>query len=219
MQTINLSYKNKFYKAVKDIDKAASITNVVAQKRLKVISYYRRYGLKATIDAFDISRATLMRWQQSYRRHGQRGLIPMSRKPYKTRQSSIASAVIYKHPKVCQYTIKPLLDKYCNEHNYEVISTSSIERIIRKLKESGKLPDNQQYTLWAREGKIRAKQKNHYKKVRRGKYKPTVPGDLVQMDTIHIGKEGIKRYMHTAIDNKSRLAFSKIYNSLNSRNL
>jgi transposase InsO family protein len=225
MQQINLSYKNKLYKAVKYIDKAASITNVVAQKRLKAVSFYQEHGLKATLDAFDISRATLMRWQRSYRQYGQRGLIPMSRKPYKIRQSNIPSAVVkfvleyrYKHPRVCQYTIKPLLDKYCKEHNYGIISTSSIERIIRKLKEEGKMPDNKQFSLHARSGNIKPKHKLPFKKLRRGKYMPTVAGDIMQIDSVHLVSDGIKKYLITAIDLKSRFAHSEVYGSLNSLN-
>jgi transposase InsO family protein len=225
MQQINLSYKNKLCKAVKHIDKAVSISGPDTQKRLKIIEFYRTFGLKATLAAFEVTKPTLMRWQHNYKLHGTRGLIPCLRKPLRSRQSQIPRAIETfilnyrrEHPRVCQYTIKPALDKYCKEHKLPCISTSSIERIIRKLKEQGKMPDNKHFTLWAQNGSIKAKRTKHYKKLRRGKYTPAAPGDIVQIDSVHLVTDGIKKYLITAIDLKSRFAYSEIYNNLNSLN-
>jgi hypothetical protein len=225
MRQINLSYKNNLYKAAKHIDKAINIYSPAVTQRLKIIKFYREFGLKATLSAFDVSRPTLMRWQQHYKLHGLRGLIPCSRKPLRSRQSTIHHSVInfvlnYRHerPRVCQYTIKPELDKYCLQHKLALISTSSIERIIRKLKEQGKMPDNRQFTLQAKNGKVLPKKNRHYKKLRRGKYTPSLPGDIVQIDSVHLVSDGIKKYLITAIDLKSRFAYSEVYNNLNSLN-
>ena len=225
MRQINFSYKNKLYKAAVCIDKAISISGPLVTQRLKIINFYREFGLAATLCAFEISRATLMRWQQNYKQHGARGLIPCSRKPLRSRQSAISQALIsfvlnyrYEHPRVCQYTIKPELDRYCKEHSLQTISTSSIERIIRKLKEQGKMPDNKQFSLYAKSGRLKSKSTKHYKKLRRGKYNPDIPGDIVQVDSVHLVSDGIKKYLITAIDLKSRFAFSEVYGSLNSLN-
>jgi len=225
MQQINLSYKNELYKAAAHIDKSLAISGPIVTQRLKIIKFYHEFGLAATLCAFDVSRPTLMRWQQNYKLHGTRGLIPCSRKPLRSRQSAIPQSIVNfvlncrrEHPRVCQYTIKPLLDKFCAEHTLKLISTSSIERIIRRLKEQGKMLDNKQFALWARDGKLRAKYKHPFKKLRLGKYFPTVPGDIVQIDSVHIVQDGIKKYLITAIDLKSRFAFSEVYANLNSLN-
>jgi transposase InsO family protein len=225
MQQINLSYKNKLSKAVKHIDKAVSISGPDTQKRLKIIQFYRTFGLKATLAAFEVSKPTLMRWQHNYKLHGARGLIPCSRKPLRSRQSAIPQNIISfilnyrrEHPRVCQYTIKPLLDKFCREHKLAPISTSSIERIIRRLKEQGKMPDNKQFRLLALRGNIKQKYKHPFKKLRLGKYTPSAPGDIVQIDSVHLVTDGIKKYLITAIDLKSRFAYSEVYNNLNSLN-
>lgn len=61
--------------------------------------------------------------------------------------------------------------------------------------------------------------KKRYKQRARIKgYKPEKPGDLVEIDSITIFVEGIRRYIITGIDIVSRFSFSYGYKSLNSEN-
>jgi IS30 family transposase len=53
-------------------------------------------------------------------------------------------------------------------------------------------------------------------KERIGKYKPDKPGDLLQADSVHLTIACKKRYLINAVDVKSRLAFSREYDRLNS---
>jgi len=46
------------------------------------------------------------------------------------------------------------------------------------------------------------------KKLRIGKHKPSKPGDLVQIDAIEIFLNGVRRYIITALDVKSKFAFA-----------
>jgi transposase InsO family protein len=221
MQTVHITRFNKLYQAAKHLNKA--VDDNTAAYRLKVLDFYKTYGLKPSLAAFPISRSTLFGWQKLLVEHGARGLVPCSRKPLRSRQSAIPNSVVNfilnyrrEHPRVCQYTIKPLLDNFCKKQKLSPISTSSIERIIRKLKTQGKMPANKHFTLWAREGKIRPKRQKHYKKLRRGKYNPKAPGDIVQIDSVHLVNNGVKKYLINAIDLKSRFAYSEVYGSLNS---
>ena len=59
---------------------------------------------------------------------------------------------------------------------------------------------------------------SYKKKKRRGKFKPQKPGELLQIDSVHILVEGLRRYIITAIDIKTRIAFSYCYKGLNSNN-
>ncbi len=56
------------------------------------------------------------------------------------------------------------------------------------------------------------------RKVRRKGFRPSRPGDLVEMDTVSIFLEGIKRYLFTAIDVTTRFAFAYAYKSNSSAN-
>lgn len=225
MQIINLSYKNKLSLAANHIDKALHKDNPIAQQRLKILLFYKEFGFKATSSAFDVSRPTLLRWQQAFKRHGTRGLIPLSKKPYNLRKSKIGPQIeqfIIKyrslHPRVCQYSIKPELDDFCRQNNLSTISTASIQRIISKLKQRGILICNKRLRINALTGKVHIKNKPKYKKQRIGRYQPKNIGDIVQIDSVHLFSDGIKRYLITAVDIKSRFAYSEIYSTLNSTN-
>ena len=54
--------------------------------------------------------------------------------------------------------------------------------------------------------------------MRRKDFLPQKPGDLIQMDTVSIFAAGIKRYIFTAIDLRSRFAFAYTYKSNSSAN-
>ena len=56
------------------------------------------------------------------------------------------------------------------------------------------------------------------KKLRRKAYLPHKPGDLVQMDTVSIFANGLKRYLFTALDVSSRIAFAYAYKTNSSAN-
>ena len=60
-----------------------------AQHRLKVLSFWRKYGLEATREAFGVSRRTLYRWQAKLRaaRGDPTALIPHEPIPRRKRQS------------------------------------------------------------------------------------------------------------------------------------
>ena len=54
---------------------------------------------------------------------------------------------------------------------------------------------------------------NPVKKQRRKDFRPQVPGDLIQMDTVSAFACGIKRYLFTAIDVSTGFAFARAYAS------
>ena len=113
--------------------------------------------------------------------------------------------------------IKPALDKYCIENNLQTISQATIARIIKKLKESGKI-GGYKCSYKARTGKIRYIIKKSIKKKRRKDYMPSPAGHLIQVDSITIFSEGIKNYLVNAIDVVSKFGFTYKYDNLNSYN-
>lgn len=61
---------------------------------------------------------------------------------------------------------------------------------------------------------MQRKKKKYRKKLILKGYKPTNAGDLVQMDSISIFKNGIKRYIITAVDVLTRFSFAYVYKNL-----
>ena len=57
-------------------------------RRLKIINFYDKYGLRATKEAYGISRSTIYLWNKRVRESGVdiKALAPMSRAPKKRRE-------------------------------------------------------------------------------------------------------------------------------------
>jgi len=196
------------------------------ERRSKIIGFFEKNGYKITKEAFGISRSTVYNWKKKLKEN--RGILislsPISRAPNKVRQKSRSREVEeyikgYRnlHPKVGQEAIKPILDKYCRRNNLRTISVATIGRILKELKEKGEIEDSLP-EVWfnIRSDKIRFGKKKYRKKLRRKGYKPEEGGDLVQVDSITLFVDSIKRYIITAIDVKSKFAFAYAYESLSS---
>ncbi|MDR1124165.1 MAG: hypothetical protein LBL61_06230 [Elusimicrobiota bacterium] len=89
-----MQYLNKFHKipikrAVGDLERAVNNDNDTAKQRKSILNFYATHGLRATLDAFAISRSTLFNWQKAYKDNGMRGLIPLPTTPVNMRQSRI----------------------------------------------------------------------------------------------------------------------------------
>ena len=58
--------------------------------KLKVIEFHDKYGSKATVDAFKVSKPTIYRWKKIYSSHKRNNisLIPKSRRPKTLRSPS-----------------------------------------------------------------------------------------------------------------------------------
>lgn len=123
-----------------------------------------------------------------------------------------------KHIKASQYVIKPVLDKFCEERGIKKISISTISRIIKQLKVRGEIKYGYKVSYNGRSGKIRISVEKRRKKERRKGYKPENSWELLQIDTITIFKEGIRRYIITAVDVSSKFGFAYAYSNLSSRN-
>jgi len=100
----------------------------------------------------------------------------------------------------------------------KVISENMIGRIIKELKERGLLIDSVKVRFNGRRGRISIVRNRVNKKERRKGYKAMKAGDLVQIDSMVIFEEGIKRYIISGIDVKSRFGFCMMYDRLNSKN-
>ncbi len=93
------------------------------------------------------------------------------------------------HPRAGKTTITPALATHCLKAVVKPVSESTEGRIIHDLKQKGSLPQ----TVW---------------KTRRKSLLPVSPGDMVETDTVSIFLEGVKWYILTAIDVKTRFAFA-----------
>lgn len=201
----------------------------VASFRLKVLEYQKKYKTKATVEAFSVPRPTLYRWKKQLNDSGGQAtsLIPKSRAPKHKRTKETKPEVLafikqYRdaHPGVGKETIKYALDERGLGKGVKTVSASTIGRRLKELKEKGELMEcKKTLTVNARTGKLKTRgEPKKRKKLRRQGYEPNVSGDLVQADSITIFVDGLKRYLVTATDVKSRFSFAYAYSTLSSRN-
>ena len=80
------------------------------------------------------------------------------------------------------------------------------------------MDNNIKVSIHGGSGNLIVKKKKRIKKLRRRGYKPKEAGDLVEIDSITIFFEGVKRYLITGIDVATKFAFAIAFSKLNSRN-
>ncbi len=195
------------------------------ERRLRIIKFFDEFGEKATKIAFGKSRSIIYLWKQKIKKLGGKlsALAPETTKPKRFKGSKVDCRIKqfienyrHEHPGVSKETIYPELLEYCLKNNLSAISESTIGRIIKELKDKGRLPQHLKLSYYARTGKLVARKKKKIKKLRRKDYQPKKAGDLAQIDAIELFIDGTKRYIITAIDVYARFAFAFAYKSLSS---
>jgi len=199
------------------------------ERRMKAIYLLDRGLLQELKVVMNVSRSTVFGWKKRFKASGGNvlSLAPRSRAPLNRRQRKVDPqqvAFIRKYrlvkPGIGKVTVQSELKRYCEERGRKVVSESTVGRVIADLKAAGRLPGRGlRHVVVNGNGRLYCKKgKPKQKKIRRNGYQPQDPGDLLQMDSLHILQDKVKRYMLTAIDLKGRFGFAYIYDRLNSRN-
>jgi putative transposase len=194
------------------------------ERRLKIIQFFDDYGAEATKRAFGKSRSTIYVWKCKLKVSGTSGLALGNRAPHRRRRRNVAPLVesfiiSYRtsHPGVDKNSIFPVLKTACEKAGIKPPSISTIGRIIRDLKDRGRIPRKTKVAYNASTGRLRIwEPAPGQRKTRRHGFYPKKPGDLVEIDTVDIFADGVKRYLLTAIDLPTRFAFAYIYKSSSS---
>jgi len=185
-----------------------------AKQRLKILSFWRKHGLRAAQDAFGAKRSTLYGWRKTYKDSGHKveSLNPDSQAPKNKRKREIHPMVLAEIkrlrlevcPNMGKAKVKKDLDKFCVKREIKTISESTIGRIIKEKK----VYHHRQKVSHA--GQIKTAERK--KKLRKPKeFKAPHQGDLLEIDTIVKFVWGVKRYIITAVDIKTRYSFAWAY--------
>ena len=158
-----------------------------AAKRLQWFDYYERCGnARKTCRYFGISAQTFYRWKSRFDPYDLRTLEEESRRPAAVRQPETPLRVIERimalreeHPRWSRDKLAVLL-----EREGVKISGSTVGRVMARLKARGLLVE----PASIRQAKLARKRRRKPRyAVRRPKgYKVQAPGDLVQVDTLHV---------------------------------
>jgi transposase InsO family protein len=176
-----------------------------AERRLRILIFWEKYGDEATFEAFKTKRRTLYRWQESLRKEEGKlsGLDKKSTAPQRRRKRTLPLGLETQiidlrrdHPRTGKKKVAAL----CH------ISESKAGRIIFDLKKRGVLPKHTKVSLYAQTGRVFERKRRPIKRVRRPKQKRGL-----EIDTVVRFVANTKRYIYTAINLEDRFAFAGTY--------
>ena len=200
----------------------------IAKCRARTLTFWHKYGFDATKEAYNVSLPTLYRWQSKLDKAGGRleALNDKSRAPkrrnkrrvdHRIEEFIIAQRKI--HPRLGKKKLTPLLRTECIKWGIHAPSEPTVGRIIKDLKERKMLPEYSKLSFHAGTGNLNErKPPKKAKKLRRKGYKAGKPGALVEIDTVVVFVNNIRRYIITAIDVHGRFAYAHTYKSPSSSN-
>jgi transposase InsO family protein len=184
-----------------------------AKKRAKILTFWKRYGLKATIEAFGVSRATLFEWKK--RLHDGKGrlsaLNAKDKAPRKRRKRlwpieiiRMIKVIRSEHPNLGKEKLHPELKEWCVQRGFDCPSVATIGRLIAddpaKMRRLVSRPSCAGRRVQRRDRKTKARKPKGYV--------PTKPGECIAFDTVERIVKGSRRYVITATDIYSRFAFA-----------
>jgi len=183
--------------------------------RVKWIDYYKKNGQNASLTCryFGISRKTFYKWYNRYLNVGFRGLEDRRAGPYKKRQPEITREEEIRIKQLRKQHIRYGKEKLAvlYERQYgEKISAWKIYRVIKK------------YDLYWHP--VKNEKMRRRRKLAEGKKRITelknkhLDGFFFQLDTKTIWCYSAKRYIFSAVDKNTKVAFSRMYKNNSSYN-
>ena len=182
-----------------------------AEKKAKVLIFWEKHGLMATIEAFEVTRRTLFYWKKKWVAGGKKSeaLNEKSRVPKRKRKRLWHEDIIaeikrlrWEHPNLGPEKIYPLLTRLCTEKNLAYPKSRTIGRLITDLgglrRRPGKLSHFGKVKIINRE-KVLRKPRD---------FEAEYPGHCVSLDTIERHIRGARRYVITFEDLYTRYAFA-----------
>ena len=184
-----------------------------ARKRLKWFDYYRKCQNAAqTCRYFGISRKTFYLWKKRYQPYHLESLEEQSRRPKRTRHWEVSRnqefRILSLRRQYLRYGKEKLKVIYERQYN-EPVSSWRIQRVIEK---------HHLYYHPAKTLKLKLKRRRNQPKKRITELKKELrQGFLIQLDTIVVFWNGLKRYILTGIDHYSKISFARMYSSHHSK--
>lgn len=187
-----------------------------AKHRLKVLTFWKQYGLKAALAAFGVSRRTLYGWQTILTKGNNQpeALNEKPKRPKTVRKRAWPKAITDRirqlrdeHPNLGKEKIQVFITPLCQELELPCPSVSTIGNLIRDMGGLRKFPikvrHNGQIVLRKRAKVIRKPKQ----------FVAEYPGHCGSLDTIERHIHGARRYIITFTDVYSRFSLAWATNS------
>lgn len=182
-----------------------------AQKRAKILTFWKKHGTQATEEAFGVKERALFDWQRKLKDGDGKiqALNSGSRAPKVKRKRLWDYRILEEirrlrdtHPNLGEKKLYPLLKKFCDVSVLPCPQPVTIGRLMKDMGGLRKFPQKVSHF-----GKI--KKVNRQKVLRKPKHlKITHAGHVVALDTIERFVNGCRRYIITFEDINTRFAFA-----------
>jgi len=182
-----------------------------AESKAKILVFWEKHGLEATLDAFPVKKSTLYTWKKQWEKGGKKieALNEKSRAPQTKRKRFWSIEIIQeikrlreKYPNLGKEKIYPELLAFCRTINLKCPKPKTIGRLIKDLGGLRRFPQKVSHF-----GKI--KKMNRQKVLRKPKdFVPQYPGHLIALDTVERFINGCRRYIITFEDIYTRFGFA-----------
>lgn len=212
MQIHRLSYQVKgFVRLSRYAVRWVHMITDTAKHRLRVLTFWRNYGMVATTEAFNVKERTLYLWQATLK--GSQGrleaLNPTSTAPHTVRKrswpediTSLVKQLREEHPNLGKEKLHSFLKAYCVKNKRSCPSISTIGNLIRDAGGLRTFPVKVRHN-----GTIVPRKRA--KKLRKPKhFVATYPGHCGSLDTVERIIHGSRRYVITFTDVYSRFALA-----------
>ena len=212
MQVHRVSYGVKgFVSLARYAIRWTRMITIQAKRKVKILSFWKKYGEEATVVAFGVSRRTLFNWQAALV-EGQgklEALNEQSKRPKSLRKRNWPIIVTKQirqlrdeHPNLGKDKVQLLLRPFCEENNLSCPSVSTIGNLIKDMGGLRKFPTKVRHN-----GQV--VQRKKVKKVHKPKhFLATHPGHCVALDTVERIVHGNRRYVITFTDLASRFSLA-----------
>ncbi len=214
MQIQHLSYRIRgFYRVAKLGHRCSMKTSKEASRRLEILGFYQRHGLAAACEAFQVSSRTLYRWRRALRQadNNPAALTRRSCAPRRPRRARWATALVSEirrlrrvYPNLGKDKLHVLLRPWCAQQRLPLPSASTIGRIVARD------PRKMRHTPRRLDSRGRPKPLARKRKPRKPKVPQTRPLEMFASDTVVRMRDGLRRYLFTFIDPRSRFAVAFI---------
>jgi len=182
-----------------------------AQERARILTFWKKHGTEAVLEAYGVHRRTLFYWQKNLKKGGGKiqALNSGSKSPKVTRRRLWDANTLDeirrlrdKYPNLGEEKLYPFLTKFCTANNLPCPKPVTIGRLMKDMGGLRKFPQKVSHF-----GKI--KKVNRQKVLRKPKHlKITHAGHVVALDTIERFVNGCRRYIITFEDIHTRFAFA-----------
>lgn len=211
MQIQRIGYGIRGFYRIAALGHLWEMTPKDAQNRLKILTFFSKHGMAATLDAFDVSRRTLYRWK-AMKTQGSDNPAALDGKscvPHRKRQPGTSSLVVRQirdlrrqYPNLGKAKLHVLLTPWCHEQGLPIPSASTIGRIIARA------TDKMRHTPHRIGPKGQQKTLRRGAQARKPKGLESPPMGLWAVDTIERARDGMRRYLMSFIDPVSRIGLA-----------